>query len=96
MKGFDIIFREGYLYKKTGIVAMDLIPDTQVQAGMFDTANQDKDRTVMQTVDQINRSLGKDSIRMAVQGFEKKFRLRAEHLSPRYTTDIHHILKIRN
>ncbi|HTE34875.1 MAG TPA: Y-family DNA polymerase, partial [Chryseolinea sp.] len=96
VKGFDIIFKEGYLYKKTGIIAMDITPDTHIQTGLFDSANQEKDKVVMTVMDTINRSLGKDLVRMAVQGFDKKFRVRAEHLSPRYTTDINNLLKIRN
>ena len=45
---------------------------------------------------EISKSLGKEVVRMAVQGFDKKYRLKAEYLSPCYTTNIKHILKVKN
>jgi DNA polymerase V len=48
----------------------------------------------MDAMDKINRALGKDTVRAAVQGFEKRYQLKAEHLSPCYTTNINHILKV--
>jgi DNA polymerase V len=50
----------------------------------------------MRALDCINKSLGKEIVRFAVQGFEKKYRLKAEHLSKKYTTDIHQVLKVYN
>lgn len=50
---------------------------------------------VMEAMDKVNRALGKEIVRLAVQGFEKRYRLKAEHLSPCYTTNIDHILKVQ-
>lgn len=50
----------------------------------------------MDTIDKVNKSLGKEIVRFAVQGFEKKYKVRAEYLSPRYTTKISDILKVKN
>jgi DNA polymerase V len=49
----------------------------------------------MQTIDKINLDLGKEIVRTAVQGFDRKYRLKAEFLSPCYTTRMSEILKIR-
>ena len=49
----------------------------------------------MQTIDQINQCLGKEIVRSAVQGFERNYRLKADYLSPCYTTRMSDILKIR-
>jgi len=49
----------------------------------------------METMDQINHSMGKEIIRSAKQGFERKYRLKTEFLSPCYTTRMSDILKIR-
>ena len=40
--------------------------------------------------------MGKDSVRMASQGFKRRYKLRAEHLSNKYTTNINEILKVKN
>ena len=46
-------------------------------------------------VDKVNGAMGRDTIRMAVQRFERRYRLRREHLSKKFTTDINQILKIK-
>jgi len=48
----------------------------------------------MRAVDGINRDMGGEFIRAAVQGFERKYRLKTEFLSPRYTTRLDEVLKI--
>jgi DNA polymerase V len=93
-KGFDIIFKEGYSYLKCGVIVMDLVPVTQVQGSLFATPGK-KGKTLMEAMDKVNKALGKETVRLAIQGFEKRYRLKAEHLSPCYTTNINHILKVR-
>ena len=95
LKGLDIIFKPGFLYMKCGVTVMDLVPESSVQASCFDQADRKKNGLVMQTIDHINRSIGKEIVRTAVQGFERKYRLKADYLSPRYTTRMGEILKIK-
>jgi len=95
IQGFNIIFAAGYRFMKCGVIVMNLVPESQVQASIFDEADRSKNSLVMSTMDQVNQSLGKEIVRFAVQGFEKKYKLRADHLSQRYTTDINQILKIK-
>lgn len=94
-KGFDIIFNEGFRYMKCGVIVNDLIPEDQIQRSMYDTSDRPKAKTVMHTLDKINQGLGKEIVRFAVQGYEKKYKLKAEWLSPRYTTNINEILKVK-
>lgn len=95
LKGFEVIYKEGYRFMKAGVIVMDIVPEDQVQTSMFDTANRENDKKVMDTMDKVNRSMGKEIVRMAVQGFEKRYKLRADHLSPCYTTNINHIIKVK-
>ena len=46
-------------------------------------------------MDSINALMGKDKVRMAVQRFDKRYKLRAEFLSKRYTTRLDEILNIQ-
>jgi len=96
LKGLDIIYKEGYLFKKVGIMMLGLIPDDQVQTSLFDTKDRTKNKEALKTMDKLNKLLGRDAVRMASQGFERRYRLRANHLSQKYTTNIHEILKIKN
>jgi DNA polymerase V len=94
--GLKLIFKEGYRYMKAGVVLKDIVPDKEIQASMFDTSDHKKNNSVMKLMDEINNSMGKDMVRIATQGFEKTYSLQAANLSPRYTTDIMQVLKVRN
>ncbi len=96
LKGLEIIYKEGYLFKKVGITVLGLIPENQIQSSMFDVKDRKKEKDVLLSMDKINRLMGKDSVRMASQGFQRRYKLRAEHLSNKYTTNINEILKVKN
>ncbi len=95
LRGLDLIFKPGFLYMKCGVTVRDLVPESAVQASCFDMADRGKNEQVMKTIDNINRAMGKELVRSAVQGFERKYRLKAEFLSPCYTTRMSDILKIQ-
>src|SRR5450432_151728 len=95
LQGLDLIYKSGFLYMKCGVTAMDLVTESSVQASFFDAADRKKNRRLMETIDKINRSLGKEILRSAVQGFDRDYRLKAEYLSPCYTTRMSDILKIK-
>lgn len=93
-KGLDIIFKMGYNYLKCGIIVMDLVPEQHIQASLFSVAKP-KAKNIMEAMDKVNNALGKETVRMAIQGFEKRYRLKAEFLSPCYTTNINQLLKVK-
>lgn len=95
LKGFDIIFKPGYQYMKCGVIVTDFVHEDQVQRNMFEQTNKKKSDAIMKALDKINHRMGKDLVRLAVQGHERKYRLKAEWLSPKYTTNFNEILKVR-
>lgn len=95
LKGLEIIYRDGYKYMKGGVIVLDLVPVDQVQFNLFAGEKNDKSDKAMKVMDLINNTFGKDTVRIAVQGFDKKFKLRQAHLSKRYTTNINEILTIK-
>ncbi|HEX5024575.1 MAG TPA: Y-family DNA polymerase [Agriterribacter sp.] len=96
LKGLNIIFKGGYRFMKCGVIVQDLVPEDVVQGSMFETADLARNKKVMAALDGVNGALGKETVRMAVQGFKKRYKLKAERLSPRYTTDFNQVLKIKN
>lgn len=96
LKGLDIIYRKGFNFKKVGIMALELVADTETQMGLFDISDHPKSAGLMKVFDQINKRYDKGSIRFAVQGYGKKWKLRQHNLSPCYTTDIRQVLCIKN
>ena len=95
LKGLSMIYREGYMFKKVGIMVLGLIPENQIQTSMFDAKDRKKEKDLLSTMDKLNKAMGKDSVRMASQGFKRRYKLRAERLSQRYTTNINEILKVK-
>ena len=94
LKGLDLIYHHSYNYKKVGIIVMELVPDNTLQSALFHSSNLHRIKNLMKTIDDINRIKGKETIRMGIQVGEKKYRLRANHLSKHYTTNIKELPEI--
>jgi DNA polymerase V len=86
MTALNILYKPGYNYHKTGVIVMNLVPEKQIQLGLFDTENRQRNEEVMKAVDEVNKAYGTDTVRPAVQEFNKDWKLRANFLSARYTT----------
>lgn len=95
LMGLDIIFRKDHNYIKCGVIVSDLVPEAAVQKSIFDEINRQRSKTVMDTMDRVNRSLGTEIVRFAAQGFEKRYRLKREYLSQRYTTNSNELLHVK-
>jgi DNA polymerase V len=90
------IYKEGYRYKKAGIIVTDIVPETEVQGSLFDSVDRDKHTEIMKTMDRINAKFGKDTLKLAIQGSsEAKWKLRRENLSNRYTTSWKEIITVK-
>ncbi len=93
--GLDRIFRPGINYHKVGCMALDLIPENQIQFSMFDAQNRLRKNTMMKALDNLNFDLGKNAVKFATQGSGKNWHLRQEKCSPCYTTRLQDILTIQ-
>jgi len=80
------LYRKGYLYKKSGIVVSEIIPEEGQQSALWDDTNREKNKQLIKVIDHINRKAGLDKIRFAVQGADETWKMRQENLSPHYTT----------
>jgi DNA polymerase V len=96
LKGLDLIFKAGYNYKKAGVIVLDIVPENQVQFGLFDTVDRAKHKKIMEQYDQINALYGDDLVRFAAQGFSKRWRLKQERLSPCYTTRLSDVYVVKH
>ncbi len=79
------IFRPGFRYQKTGIMLLDLSPQTIKQFDLF-LPRRNKSELLMQTLDSINENFGKDSLFIAAEGIQRSWKTRCQHMSRRYTT----------
>ena len=93
IKGLKMIYREGTSYKKAGVIVGNTRSNDQVQMSLFDKLKRGKRKRLMSSVDKINQLMGRDTVRIASQGYGRKWKLRQERLSPCYTTHFSDILK---
>ncbi|HEY0138515.1 MAG TPA: Y-family DNA polymerase [Nannocystis sp.] len=87
-------WREGCAYVKAGVVLDDLRPADQVPATLFDPPRE-KSAALMRAVDELNARYGRDTVFPAAVGVERPWRQRAAHHSPRYTTRLSDLPRVR-
>lgn len=89
------IYRKGVGYKKAGVIVMDLVPDDAIQQNLFYKEDREKLSRLMEAIDELNSKGIKKQVNLAVQGTGvRKWKLRQEHLSPCYTTQLSDVLTI--
>ncbi|MBC8054673.1 MAG: Y-family DNA polymerase [Sphingobacteriaceae bacterium] len=92
--GLDTIYTKRN-YVKAGVIATGLIPENEIQSNLFEPSDAFKKNTVSSVIDFVNARYGRGMIRMAAEGYEKKWSMKQEFLSPCYTTRWSDILKSR-
>lgn len=86
---------ECYWYKKSGVIVWNICKDEAIQGNLFDTVNREKQAALAKAIDEINRKNGHNTIRVAVQGFEKKWHLKNEYISKQYTTNLDDVIVVK-
>ncbi|MGB1113196.1 MAG: Y-family DNA polymerase [Flavobacteriaceae bacterium] len=92
--GLHKIFKEGVHYKKAGVMIMGLSPTATRQLPLFGR-EEVKHLAVMQAVDRIHKRFGPHQIKLANQDLQRTWKMKQEHLSQRYTTEIKEVITVR-
>ena len=85
MRIFDRIWREGFAWRKAGIILLDLSSGTNVQPNLFSIQTKGSDG-LMKAVDRINDRFGRGSVGLGLSAKDSEWRMRQDQLSPHYTT----------
>ena len=81
------IYKPNYNYAKAGVMLSELVPAEGAQTDMFSRVQTTfKSDALMATMDKINRKMGKESIKLASEGFKRPWKMRQQNKSPSYTT----------
>jgi DNA polymerase V len=91
----DAIFREGYEYKKCGVILNDLAPKRDAQLDLFGSADSLRDDTLMVTMDAVNAREGKGTLKPAACGINQFWEMRSEMRSQAYTTRWGELLSVK-
>lgn len=88
------IFEEGEIYKKAGVIVTQIIPQDQKQFHLFEEENP-KHQKIMEVMDAFYKKTGERKIRLGNQDLQRTWKMKQNLLSPKYTTDIRDIFKVR-
>ncbi|RYF97226.1 MAG: DUF4113 domain-containing protein, partial [Chitinophagaceae bacterium] len=82
----DELYREGTLYKKAGVMLSGIVPDSSVQGNLFVAGNNNRERKLMDMIDNVNFSQRDDVLKFAASGTTRDWKMRQALRSGRYTT----------
>lgn len=86
--------RGRYAFVKAGVLLEELCPPEEAPRTLFDAASP-RSAQLMQAMDQLNSRFGRGTVFPAAIGVERGWQLRAAHHTPRYTTRIEDVPRVR-
>lgn len=89
LKGLRRIYREGYRYQKAGGMLSDIRPAGIVQGELLApelTKQSSAKSKLMETLDQINRKMGKGTLKIVREGTLQHWQMKRGNVSPAYTS----------
>ncbi len=92
LSGLEKIFKEGYQYKKAGVILMGLTPGSQRQLSLFASQNPKHD-VLMKTIDRLNVA-NQDKVKFAGQDLGRVWKMKQERLSKRYSTKLDEAIQV--
>ncbi len=87
------IFKQGYAYKKAGVIVQDFSQADNLQQTLFESRDK-RHIPLMQTIDKLNLLFGQQKIRLASQDTKRVWKMKQQKLSPHYTTNLNDIITI--
>ena len=89
------IFRDGFSYKRCGVILSDFVPQTREPRDLFEAQYQGSDRQrLMEVMDQYNRRAHTGKLFFAAEGLGKSWSMKQAHRSKRFTTCWDELLEI--
>lgn len=79
---FETIFKEGFHYKKAGVIVNDFVPENERLINLFEEDAQNQHLPVMKAMDAMNKKYGKDKVRLGSMSGKNTFG--RTQLSPEY------------
>ena len=85
--GLIQIYKPNYNYAKAGVMLGEIVSKLRIKTDLFGQSEASpKSEALMATMDNINRKMGKASIKLASEGFKRPWRMKQGNKSPSYTT----------
>ncbi|MEA2950929.1 MAG: polymerase [Alphaproteobacteria bacterium] len=89
-----MLWKDGYRYKKAGVMLLDLVRASRVQGDLWTTPDTPRSKALMDALDSLNRDYGRGTLTYAAAGKQQAWKLRRDFTSPRYTTEWGELLSV--
>lgn len=93
LQALSIIFREGYQYKRAGVIVQDFTDEDKTQMNIFENSDE-RHKKLMQSIDKLNAMFGQQKIRLGSQDPKRIWKMKQEKLSLNYTTKLSDIIVV--
>jgi len=80
------IYKDGYKYKKAGILLLQLAPKQHAQTNLFQEVRSPENYKLMQTVDSLNVKHGNNTVKLVSEGLTQDWKMNSQYRSRRATT----------
>lgn len=91
----NILFDRNKTYKKAWVMLTGIIPEEEVQADLFNpNLYTPAQRRLMDSMDHLNQKFGKQTMKIAGEGVNQKWKMKQQYLSRRFTTKWDEIMTV--
>jgi len=80
------IYKPGYMYKKAGVMMMNITDSSSTQLNIFDNLDRAKHDRIMKVMDYVNGKYGRNTLTLLSAGDGKKWWIKQDKLCPCWTT----------
>jgi len=95
LRAVEALYRKGLQFKKGGVMVSDLVDADHVQQNLFDLEDRDRSKRLMRAIDRVNTTMGAETLRFAVAGIDRRWKVIADHKSKRYTTSWNELVRVK-
>ena len=88
------IYKEGFQYKKAGVILTDIIDADNRMLDLFDTKDRVMQKNLAQAMDTINRKFGQDTLKLGINTKKGDWALKREYLSKNPSTNLNDMILI--
>ncbi|MBK6876438.1 MAG: DUF4113 domain-containing protein [Ignavibacteria bacterium] len=89
------IYKPGIKYIKAGVMLSGIVPDDSLQLCIDDSKDHSRRRSLMNSIDIINKDIGRDTVRFASSGINQNWQMKMSFRSRRYTTNWSELMTVK-
>lgn len=92
LQTLERIFKNGFEYRKAGIILSGLVSSEKLTKRMFEDKRFEQQHKLMKAIDEINQKFGKDTVRFGSVKTEGRWKMKQTRKSQSYTTNWNELL----